>query len=147
MTTGFKGYEKEVIAMLRDLLGKRLDYAAVHWNGEEFHGSEQNARLVTGKSAPFSWRASTTPPLKQGLLDAEHYYKAMYYGRDESWNLRDTHMFQTLVRILNHRGDGAKAIVWAHNSHIGDAGAMSMGWSREEIKSDSCARRRTLIKP
>ena len=57
----------------------------------------------------------------------------MYYGRDESWNLRDTHMFQTLVRILKHRGEGAKAIVWAHNSHIGDARATSMGWSREEI--------------
>lgn len=57
----------------------------------------------------------------------------MYYGRDESWNLRDTHMFQTLERILKHRGDDAKAIVWAHNSHIGDARATSMGWSMGEL--------------
>lgn len=65
--------------------------------------------------------------------DAEQYYRAIYYGRDESWNLRDTHMFQTLVRVLKHRGDSSKAIVWAHNSHLGDARATSMGWARKEI--------------
>lgn len=68
--------------------------------------------------------------------DAERYYKAMYYGRDESWNLRDRHMFDTLSRVLKHRGKGgapAKAVVWAHNSHIGDARATSMGWAREEL--------------
>lgn len=57
----------------------------------------------------------------------------MYMGRDESWNLRDTHMFQTLNRILKHRGAQSKAIVWAHNSHIGDARATSMAWSRDEL--------------
>lgn len=57
----------------------------------------------------------------------------MYYARDESWNLRDTHMFETLQRILDHRGSHSKAIVWAHNSHIGDARATSMGWSEDEI--------------
>lgn len=57
----------------------------------------------------------------------------MYHGKDESWNLRDTHMFQTLVRILKHRGGSSKAIVWAHNSHIGDARATDMGQSREEV--------------
>lgn len=57
----------------------------------------------------------------------------MYYSRDESWNLRDTHMFETLVRILKHRGEGSKAIVWAHNSHIGDARATSMGWTDHEL--------------
>ncbi|KAK3942455.1 erythromycin esterase-domain-containing protein [Diplogelasinospora grovesii] len=108
----FRGYEKEVTDMLKDLLSKRLEYSAATWDGVEFHSSEQNARLVR---------------------DAERYYKAMYYGRDESWNLRDTHMFETLVRILKHRGDGAKAIVWAHNSHVGDARATSMGWSRGEL--------------
>lgn len=65
--------------------------------------------------------------------DAEHYYKAMYHVQDESWNLRDTHMFQTLGRVLKHRGPDAKAIVWAHNSHIGDARATDMGWSRDEL--------------
>lgn len=70
------------------------------------------------------------------LADAEQYYKAMYYGRDESWNLRDRHMFETLVRVLKHRsrdGRPAKAVVWAHNSHLGDARATSMGWSRGEL--------------
>ncbi len=60
----------------------------------------------------------------------------MYYGRDESWNLRDRHMFDTLTRVLEHRsrdGTPAKAVVWAHNSHIGDARATSMGWAREEL--------------
>jgi erythromycin esterase-like protein len=57
----------------------------------------------------------------------------MYHARDESWNLRDTHMFQTLNRVLKHRGAGAKTIVWAHNSHIGDARATDMGWSRGEL--------------
>ena len=42
-------------------------------------------------------------------------------------------MFQTLVRVLKHRGENSKAIVWAHNSHLGDARATSMGWSRKEL--------------
>jgi len=42
-------------------------------------------------------------------------------------------MFETLVRVLKHRGEGSKAIVWAHNSHVGDAQATSMGWSRGEL--------------
>jgi len=112
LATTFNTYEKEVIDMLRDLLSKRLEYASYKHDGEEFHSGEQNARLVA---------------------DAEHYYKAMYYARDESWNLRDTHMFQTLVRILKHRGAHSKAIVWAHNSHIGDARATSMGWLHNEL--------------
>ncbi|KAK4152017.1 erythromycin esterase type II [Chaetomidium leptoderma] len=114
LASGFKGCEQDVVRVLRDLLGKRLEYAAKSWDGEEFHSGEQNARLVK---------------------DAEHYYKAMYYGRDESWNLRDRHMFETLVRVLKHREKTgpAKAVVWAHNSHIGDARATSMGWAREEL--------------
>ncbi|KAK5656728.1 hypothetical protein OQA88_4276 [Cercophora sp. LCS_1] len=114
LSSRFRGYEKEVVAMLRDLLKKRLEYEKVKWDGDEFHGGEQNARLVR---------------------DAESYYKTMYYGRDESWNLRDRHMFETLVRILKYRGQyiEAKAVVWAHNSHVGDARATSMGWSRDEL--------------
>jgi erythromycin esterase-like protein len=114
LASGFKGCEKDVVRVLRDLLDKRLEYAAKSADGDEFHSGEQNARLVK---------------------DAEQYYKAMYYGRDESWNLRDRHMFETLTRVLKHRGkDGpAKAVVWAHNSHIGDARATSMGWAREEL--------------
>ncbi len=65
----------------------------------------QNARLVT---------------------DAERYYRIMYYGSRASWNLRDSHMFETLKTLLNFHGAKAKAIVWAHNSHIGDAAATEM---------------------
>ncbi|KAJ4288288.1 hypothetical protein N0V88_007480 [Collariella sp. IMI 366227] len=84
---GFQGCEKDVVRMLRDLLGKRLEYVERVGDGEEFHSAEQNARLVK---------------------DAEQYYKAMYYGRDESWNLRDRHMFDTLSRVLQHRVAAAR---------------------------------------
>lgn len=62
---------------------------------------------------------------------AEAYYRSMFHGRDESWNLRDTHMADTLDELRAHlsrqRGRPAKIIVWAHNSHIGDARATEMG--------------------
>jgi erythromycin esterase-like protein len=59
---------------------------------------------------------------------AEHYYRSMFRGHDDSWNLRDRHMFDTLRHVLDARGPEAKAVVWAHNSHIGDASATAMGW-------------------
>jgi len=71
--------------------------------------AEQNARLVR---------------------DAERYYRAMYRGRAESWNLRDEHMTETLAalceRIERQRGRPARIVVWAHNSHLGDARATEM---------------------
>lgn len=57
----------------------------------------------------------------------------MYYSSAESWNLRDQHMFDTLKRVLGFKGKDAKVIVWAHNSHLGDARATSMGWQRGEL--------------
>jgi erythromycin esterase-like protein len=57
----------------------------------------------------------------------------MYHGSAESWNLRDTHMFETLNMILNARGPESKAIVWAHNSHIGNAAHTDMGQRRGEL--------------
>ena len=57
----------------------------------------------------------------------------MYYGAAESWNLRDRHMFETLQAVLGARGSDTKAIVWAHNSHIGDARATEMGKIRDEL--------------
>jgi erythromycin esterase-like protein len=57
----------------------------------------------------------------------------MYYGGAESWNLRDTHMFETLGHILEAHGPRAKAVVWAHNSHIGDARFTEMGTVRGEL--------------
>lgn len=94
----FQSCEKKVVAMLRDLLKKRLEYSVRNDDGEEFHSAEQNARLVA---------------------DAEKYYRSMYYADDSSWNLRDQHMFETLARLRKFRG--GKVVVWAHNSHLGDA--------------------------
>ncbi|KHK88011.1 erythromycin esterase family protein, partial [Novosphingobium malaysiense] len=61
---------------------------------------------------------------------AEQYYRAMYRGAAASWNLRDRHMFDTLLRLMAHRED-ARAVIWAHNSHIGNASATAMGWRGE----------------
>jgi erythromycin esterase-like protein len=55
------------------------------------------------------------------VKNAEHYYRTMVRGGSESWNIRDRHMAQTLERLMRHHGPGAKAIVWEHNTHIGDA--------------------------
>jgi erythromycin esterase-like protein len=66
----------------------------------------------------------------------------MYYGAAESWNLRDTHMFETLCALLEARGPDAKAVVWAHNSHIGDASKTEMGAVREELNIGQLSRER-----
>ena len=55
------------------------------------------------------------------VKNAERYYRAMVKGGPESWNVRDRHMGDTLGRLLRHHGPHAKAIVWAHNTHVGDA--------------------------
>jgi erythromycin esterase-like protein len=57
------------------------------------------------------------------VAGAEHYYRAMMEGGARSWNVRDRHMDATLARLLDHYGDGAKAVVWAHNTHVGDGRA------------------------
>ncbi len=57
----------------------------------------------------------------------------MYYGGAESWILRDMHMFETLAHILEARGPDAKAVVWARNSHVGDARATEMGLLQDEL--------------
>ena len=61
------------------------------------------------------------------FITAEQYYKALYYSEEQLWNLRENHMFDTLVRLLKHNGGRSKAVVWAHNSHVSDARAMSLG--------------------
>jgi len=58
--------------------------------------------------------------------NAERYYRAMVMGGPDSWNLRDTHMIETLERLLRHYGPSSKAIVWEHNTHVGDARATDM---------------------
>ena len=118
LTDRYRSCEAEVARMLRDLLGKRLQYTPR--DGERYLDAEQNARLVA---------------------NAERYYRVMYYGGPDSWNLRDTHMFETLERVLAARGPEAKAVVWAHNSHLGDASATEMG-ARGELNVGQLCRRR-----
>jgi erythromycin esterase-like protein/predicted phosphoribosyltransferase len=67
----------------------------------------------------------------QTVRNAEVYYRAMFGGRVTSWNLRDKHMAQTLQALLahldRHDGEPARIVVWAHNSHVGDARATEVG--------------------
>jgi erythromycin esterase-like protein len=77
---------------------------------DEFFYAEQNAKVVAA---------------------AERYYRTMFGGRVSSWNLRDRHMADTLFALAEHlgwqRSEPAKIVVWAHNSHLGDARATEMG--------------------
>ena len=108
LTGAYPTCEADVVRVLTDLLHKRRDYA--ERDGERFMDAVQNARLIT---------------------NAERYYRIMYYGSRASWNLRDSHMFETLKTLLAFYGPKSKAIVWAHNSHIGNAAATEM-FSRGE---------------
>jgi erythromycin esterase-like protein len=94
----YRECERDVAAMLSDMLKSRVEYSAR--DGERFSDAVHNARVVA---------------------NAERYYRTMYYGSVQSWNLRDEHMFETLSELLRARGPEARAVVWAHNSHLGDA--------------------------
>jgi erythromycin esterase-like protein len=103
--------EREVVAQLVDLHQRRAEYASR--NGriapDDYFFAEQNARLVR---------------------NAEMYYRTMFHGHVESWNLRDRHMTETigeLLAFLERVRPGARLVVWAHNSHLGDARATEMG--------------------
>jgi protein-L-isoaspartate(D-aspartate) O-methyltransferase len=123
LSHGFAVCEKPVTDALVDLLKNRLGYLA--HDGDAFFNAEQNARIVAA---------------------AEQYYRIMYYGDAQSWNLRDQHMFDTLERILAYVAqvsDGdSKAVVWAHNSHIGNAEYTEMGQVRGEHNIGQLARAR-----
>ncbi len=110
LSEGYALCEQPVARILVDLLRKELDY--ISRDGDHFFDAAQNARLVA---------------------NAERYYRIMYYGSHMSWNLRDQHMFDTLKNILDHAGPDKKAVVWAHNSHIGDARYTDMGQERGEL--------------
>jgi erythromycin esterase-like protein len=120
--------EDEALAELLDLQKRAGDYA--NRDGQvaedEYFFAEQNARLV---------------------VDAERYYRAMFRGgRDNTWNLRDTHMADSLDALAEHltrqnNGTPAKIVVWAHNSHLGDARATEMG-RRGELNLGQLVRER-----
>jgi erythromycin esterase len=95
--------ENEVIAMLQEMRRKAPEYRE---DGREaYFNAEQNALVAR---------------------NAELYYRTMVRGGGTSWNVRDTHMIETLERLVRHHGPEAKAIVWEHNTHIGDARATDM---------------------
>jgi protein-L-isoaspartate(D-aspartate) O-methyltransferase len=110
--------EDEAVAALTDLLKARMERLAD--DGEAFFDAERNATVIR---------------------EAERYYRTMYYGSRDSWNLRDRHMFETLEAALQHRGGDSKAVVWAHNSHVGNAAATEMG-TRGELNIGQLARER-----
>ena len=115
LTGRYPTCEADVAHALSDLLQKRQAYAA--HDGERFLDAVQNARLVT---------------------NAERYYRIMYYGSRASWNLRDEHMFNTLKTLLAYHGEHSKGIVWAHNSHIGNAEATEMSARGEHNIGQLC---------
>jgi erythromycin esterase-like protein len=119
LTPGYRKCEQAVIAQCSELLRKQLEYEKE--DPHSFVDAAQNARLIAS---------------------AERYHRIVYYGGAESWNLRDTNMFETLGHILDARGPDAKAVVWAHNSHIGDARHAEMGSLREELNIGQLCRQR-----
>ncbi|MDK3256855.1 erythromycin esterase family protein [Blastococcus capsensis] len=90
--------EDAVVGMLGEIRGRAASDGGP--DRDAAFNAEQNARVAAG---------------------AEAYYRAMVRGGPESWNVRDHHMADTLDRLLTHHGDGAKAVVWEHNTHVGDA--------------------------
>ncbi len=117
LTGSYPTCEPDVVHALADLQAKRRAYA--EHDGERFLDAEQNARLVA---------------------NAERYYRIMYYGSRASWNLRDNHMFETLKNLLAFHGADSRAVVWAHNSHVGNAGATEMAARGEYNIGQLCRR-------
>jgi protein-L-isoaspartate(D-aspartate) O-methyltransferase len=118
LTQQYRKCEEGVVATLQDMLRKRLEYT--EHDGERYFDASQNALLIA---------------------NAERYYRTMYYAEQNSWNQRDQHMFSTLESVLKYRGPHAKAIVWAHNSHIGDARATQMS-ARGELNIGQLVRQK-----
>jgi erythromycin esterase-like protein len=115
--------EDEVVQQLQEMnrLAARMPLTRGLERDEMFY-AQQNARLVH---------------------NAEEYYRAMFHGRVSSWNLRDSHMVETLQALDRHLGVGGTPphiAVWAHNSHLGDAGATEMGglgeWNVGQLTRD-----------
>lgn len=114
---GYARCEVGVVQMLKDLLQRQIDCYSPEC--DDWLDAAANAKLVK---------------------DAEAYYRIMYQGSAESWNVRDRHMFETLGMILDAKGPHSKAIVWAHNSHIGNAAFTEMGQRRGELNIGQLAK-------
>lgn len=118
--------EETSVKLLTGLTNKASAYlyADGHRAAAEQFFAEQNARVV---------------------VNAEAYYRAMFGSRVDTWNLRDEHMTATLRELhyhLIHQGQKGKVVVWAHNSHLGDARGTEMGWGRQQHNVGQLARQR-----
>ncbi|MFD8496072.1 erythromycin esterase family protein [Amycolatopsis sp. NPDC059657] len=103
--------ERQAVEQLVELRRDALDYARRDGLAfeDDLFSAERNAQLVKA---------------------AEHYYRTMFSSRVSSWNLRDRHMADTLDALAEHLGrrdEQVKIVVWAHNSHLGDARAGEPG--------------------
>ncbi|WP_166264662.1 erythromycin esterase family protein [Marinobacter caseinilyticus] len=103
LSPAFKSCEQAILKHLNTLHESQKELA--RHNGERVFDLWQNAQLVAS---------------------AEAYYRTMFFSGHNGWNLRDTHMFSTLARLLEHWGADSRGIVWAHNSHVGDSEATDM---------------------
>jgi erythromycin esterase-like protein len=118
--------EREVVAQLKDLRAKAGEYSKRDGRvaEDEYFYAEQNARLIA---------------------NAERYYRTMFEGSVPSWNLRDEHMADTIDALIAYQdrvvAPGTRLVVWAHNSHLGDAGATEMS-QRGEWNVGQLVRRR-----
>ena len=116
--------EDEVVAQLREIQRKAADFLARDGQvaADELFFAEQNARLVK---------------------NAEQYYRSMFRGRASSWNLRDRHMVETIQALAAYFNGSRqpKAVIWAHNSHLGDARATEMS-KRGELNVGQLIRER-----
>jgi erythromycin esterase-like protein len=124
--------EDEVIQQLREMNRRAAELLAASGEdrGELFY-AQQNARLVR---------------------NAEEYYRTMFHGRVSSWNLRDSHMVETLQALEKHLAamvGPSRMVVWAHNSHLGDASATEMGdmgeWNVGQLARDRWAEGAVLV--
>lgn len=107
--------EEDVVAELRDLLDRRLRPGGRV--SDDLLEAVQNARVVA---------------------DGERYYRLLYRAADDAWNLREKHMMDTLRLVLAHHGPDARGVVWAHNAHVGDASATSIGREGRESLGQLC---------
>ncbi|MBS1525946.1 MAG: erythromycin esterase family protein [Bacteroidetes bacterium] len=94
--------QSEVVQLLTQIRKRLPQYNTDH---ENVFSAEQNALIA---------------------VNAEKYYNAMLLGGPHTWNIRDEHMADTLERLLKFHGENSKAIIWAHNTHVGDARATDM---------------------
>lgn len=97
-----EGCKQEIINTLQELMGQKISAGE---QKQVYFDVVQNAKIVK---------------------NAESYYRAMVFGEDNSWNVRDHHMMDTLESLLEYYGPDTKGIVWAHNTHIGDYRATDM---------------------